>query len=344
MKTLAAILVEQGQPLVLDELTIPALKPGQVLVQIDYSGVCHSQINEARGYKGPDRFLPHCLGHEGTGRVLEVGPEATKVKPDDKVILTWLKGTGMDVPGTVYDWNGRSVNAGAVTTFSRHAVVSENRLVKLDETLPDRLAVLLGCAAPTGAGVVLNTARPRPGDSLVVFGAGGIGLCAVAAAKASGCTTIAAVDVKADKLDLAQKMGATHVVNASEGAPLDALAAIEAGGMDFAIEATGRPEVMADALKAVKNGTGLCVVAGNVHHGQQLTIDPWQLILGKSIRGTWGGETQPDRDFPRFARLMNQGLLNLEPLVSEPYPLERINDALDDLEAARIGRPLIQMS
>src|SRR5262249_39198453 len=138
MKTVAAVLVETSQPLVLADLEIPALRPGQVLVEIAYSGVCHTQVLEWRGYRGEDRYLPHCLGHEGSGIVRDVGPGIAKVKPGDRVILSWIKGSGADVPGSIYRWNGRTVNAGAITTFSRYAVISENRLVVLPESVPMR--------------------------------------------------------------------------------------------------------------------------------------------------------------------------------------------------------------
>ena len=131
MKTEAALLVQTGKPLVLADIEIPALKPGQVLVEIAYSGACGTQVMEWRGDKGEDKWVPHCLGHEGTGTVLETGSAVTKVKAGDKVVLSWIKGSGIEAGGAVYDWDGKKVNAGGVTTFQRHAVVSENRLTLL---------------------------------------------------------------------------------------------------------------------------------------------------------------------------------------------------------------------
>ncbi|HEU0148682.1 MAG TPA: alcohol dehydrogenase catalytic domain-containing protein, partial [Bradyrhizobium sp.] len=147
MKTQAALLVQTGQPLVLADIEIPALKPGQALVEIAYSGACGTQVMEWRGDKGEDKWVPHCLGHEGTGTVLEVGSAITKVKAGDKVVLSWIKGSGIEAGGAVYDWDGKKVNSGGVTTFQRHAVVSENRLTLLPPDLPMDVAVLLGCAA-----------------------------------------------------------------------------------------------------------------------------------------------------------------------------------------------------
>ncbi len=194
MKTQAAILVQTGQPLVIADLDIPALKPGQALVEIAYSGACGTQVMEWRGDKGEDKWVPHCLGHEGTGTVLETGAAVTKVKAGDKVVLSWIKGHGVEAGGAVYGWEGRNVNAGGVTTFQRHAVVSENRLTHLPAGLDMDLAVLLGCAAPTGMGALFNTLKVQAGDAVAVFGSGGIGLNAIMAATFAGGFPVIAVD------------------------------------------------------------------------------------------------------------------------------------------------------
>ena len=344
MKTTAAVLVETGKPLILAELDIPALMPGQVLMEIAFSGVCHTQVLECRGYRGEDQHLPHCLGHEGSGTVYEVGPGVTKVKQDDEVILSWIKGSGSDVAGTVYPWGSRSVNAGGITTFSRYSVVSENRLTVLPKDIGMREAVMLGCAVPTGVGAVLNTAQPRPGQSMAVFGTGGVGLCVVAGAALAGCTPVIAVDIRQDKLDLARRMGATYCVNATGADPVEEVGRICPGGVDFAIEATGRPEAMLQALRSVRGQGGSAVVVGNARHGERVELDPRELNMGKRLLGTWGGDSWPDRDYPRYCRLLSSGELNLEPMISKTYSLSHINDAVDDLEAGRAVRPLVDMA
>lgn len=344
MKTIAAVLVETGKPLVLAELDIPALKPGQVLVEISSSGVCHTQLLECQGYRGEDPYLPHCLGHEGSGIVREVDPGVKKVKASDRVILSWIKGSGADVAGTVYQWGSRSVNAGGITTFSRYSVISENRLTVMPEEISMGEAALLGCAVPTGVGAVFNTAQPRPGQSMAIFGTGGIGLCAVAGAAIAGCTPIIAVDIRQSKVKIAKQMGATHCVHAAEVDPVEEVNRICPGGVDFAIEASGRPEVMLQALYSVCNQGGIAVVVGNARHGERVELDPKQLNLGKQLRGTWGGDNWPDRDFPRYCRLLSSGKLNLKPLLSKAYSLSEINEAIHDLEAGKVARPLVDMA
>jgi len=344
MKTLAAILVETGKSLVLSELEIPVLKVGQVLVEVVYSGVCHTQVLECRGYRGEDHFLPHCLGHEGSGVVREVGSGVTKVKVGDKVIMSWIKGSGLSVAGTVYGWNGKNVNAGAITTFSRYAVICENRLTVMSEEISMTEAALLGCAIPTGVGAVFNTAKPKPGQSMAIFGVGGIGLCAVAGARIAGCDPIIAVDINEEKLKLAKELGATHLLKANQTAVVAEILKICRGGVDFSLESSGRPSVMLQAIDVARNQGGTVIIVGNARHGEVLELNPKQFNLGKRLWGIGGGESYPDLDFPRYCKLIKSGNLNLKPILSKIYCLSDINQAIDDLEAGQAIRPLIDMS
>ena len=344
MKTEAALLVQTGAPLVLAELEIPPLRPGQVLVEIAFSGACGTQVMEWRGDKGEDKWLPHCLGHEGTGVVLEAGGAVTKVKPGDKVVLSWIKGSGVEAGGAVYQWDGRTVNAGGVTTFQRHAVVSENRLTPLPATLAMDVAVLLGCAAPTGMGAVYNVLKAQPGDAVAVFGTGGIGLNAVMAAALVGAMPVIGIDPNPTRRALAKIDGATHVIDPSEADVLDEIRKIVPQGVDLAVEASGVPDAMAQAVNATRPQGGRAVVIGNARHGAALTLNPAVFNQGKSLLGTWGGDSVPDRDYGRFARLLGSGRFPVRNLLSKPYALEQADQALQDLAAGTIGRPLIDMS
>jgi S-(hydroxymethyl)glutathione dehydrogenase/alcohol dehydrogenase len=327
------------------KLTIPDLQPGQVLVDVAYSGVCHTQLLEARGKRGLDRFLPHTLGHEGSGTVLAVGTGVTKVKPGDRVVLTWLKGNGTDVPSTVYQSSDGPVNSGAITTFMRQTVTCENRVVPITEAMPLRQAVPLGCAIPTGAGIILNTANVQEGNTVAVFGVGGIGLSATLAASMRNARTIIAVDVFEHKLELARQLGATHLINAKQQEPLATILEITGKrGVDYAIEAAGTRQTMETAFQSVRDSGGLCVLAGNLPYGERISLNPFDLIRGKRIIGSWGGETQPDRDIPKYVEYYLSGKLPLDRLLTHSYGLNDINQALEDLENGKIGRALIDMS
>jgi S-(hydroxymethyl)glutathione dehydrogenase/alcohol dehydrogenase len=343
MKARAAVLCETGAPLEILELEMPALRPGQVLVDVSYSGVCHTQLLEAGGHRGPDRFLPHCLGHEGSGTVVEVGAGVTRVVAGDRVVLSWIKGAGADVPGTTYDAAGRTVNAGAITTLAERSVISENRLTPLRADVDLKDGALLGCAVPTGFGCVWNTAQARPGQSIVVFGAGGIGLCAVTAARLVGCWPIVVVDLVPAKLEAAGRLGATSLVLGGDADRLDQVREACGGAADLAVEATGNPGVMADALSVVRSQGGVAVVAGNARLGQDLVVDPRELNQGKQLRGTWGGDSRPEVDFPRYAGLLAAGRVDLSHLSADVYSLEDVNTAFADLAEGRVLRPMISM-
>ncbi|MBR0848976.1 zinc-binding dehydrogenase [Bradyrhizobium diazoefficiens] len=343
MKTQAALLVQTGQPLVLADIETPTLKPGQVLVEVAYSGACGTQVMEWRGDKGEDKWVPHCLGHEGTGTVLETGSAVTKVKPGDKVVLSWIKGTGVEAGGAVYDWDGKKVNAGGVTTFQRHSVVSENRLTLLPPDMPMDVAVLLGCAAPTGMGAVYNVLKAQPGDAVAVFGTGGIGLNALMAAALAGAMPVIGIDPNPTRRALAKLYGATHVIDAAS----DVLAEIKKivpQGVDLAVESSGIPAVMEQAINATRQQGGRAVVIGNARHGAVLPLNPGVFNQGKSLLGTWGGDSVPDRDYGRYGRLLSSGRFPVRDLLSKPYSLAQADQALQDLAAGKVGRPLIDMS
>lgn len=342
--TKAAILTQINQPLDIDELIIPELRKGQVFVKIAYSGVCHSQLNEIRGLKGEDKFLPHTLGHEGSGIVLEVGPEVQKVTVGDHVVLTWIKGMGLDIPATQYHRpNGAVVNSGAISTFMEYSIISENRLVPIPREMPLKEAALLGCAIPTGAGIVMNTARVQRGNSVAIFGIGGIGLSALLAAKMMGAAAIIAVDIYEQKLIQAKEIGATHIINASCQDALDAIQTITDGqGVDFAIEAAGHKITMEAAFKSVKDKGGLCILAGNLPAGQNIYIDPFDLIKGKQIVGTWGGETDPDRDIVNYVQYYLIGKLKLDLFTSDITKIADINQALESFNNGNVNRVLIE--
>ncbi len=342
--TQAAVLYEPERPLSFVQLEIPLLKPEQVLVEIAYSGVCRTQLSEIQGKKGPDRFLPHTLGHEGSGIVLEIGSAVKKVKPGDHVVLSWIKGIGGEVGSTQYESVNGAVNSGAISTFMMHTVISENRVTPIPNIMPLREAALLGCAVPTGAGIVFNLTSIGRDSSVAVFGVGGIGLSALMAAVCAKAKVIVAVDINDYKLDQARNVGATHTVNVRTSDVKKEIMDLTNGhGVDYAIEAVGNREAMESAFSLVRSNGGLCVLAGNVAHGESISIDPFDLIKGKRLMGTWGGETVPERDVPLYIERYRKGDFPLEKLITHEFPLEDINQVVHSMESGKIGRALIKM-
>ncbi|MBI5195207.1 MAG: zinc-binding dehydrogenase [Nitrospirae bacterium] len=341
----AAVLYKTGHPLIIeDNVEIPKLQQGQILVRIAFSGVCHSQLMEVQGKRGEDKYLPHMLGHEGSGKVIEVGDAVTKVKPGDNVILGWIKGEGIDAPGPRYKKGNITFNAGAITTFSNYSIISENRCVKLPEGIPLDVAVLFGCAIPTGAGIVMNHIRPVKESTISIFGMGGIGLSALMAVGLFECNKIIVIDIEEAKLELAKEFGATHTINAAHKDPVSEIYKItDNKGVDYSVEASGNAKTIEIAFQSVKKFGGLCVFASHPAYGSKIELDPFDLICGKRIEGSWGGASKPDRDISLLADSYRRGKMPLEKLLSKRYLLEGINEALDDMENRKITRALIEM-
>ena len=343
--TLAAVLFTPNKPLVIMDVAIPPLKPGQVLVDISFSGVCHSQLLEIRGKRGEDRFLPHTLGHEGSGIVRDVGPEVTKVRTGDHVVLSWIKGSGRDVPSTLYESEKGPINSGAISTFMQTTVVSENRITPISKKIPLKEAALLGCAIPTGSGIILNSIEFHPGNTIAIFGVGGIGMSSILAANLMHASKIIAIDILDKKLQTAMDLGATHLINSKKENVVTQIQKITGGiGVDYAVEAVGKTETMEIAFKSVRDKGGICVLAGNLPHGEKILLDPFDFIKGKKIIGTWGGETYPDRDIPLYVELYLAGKLDLKKLITHDFDLGQINDAFNELEKGNVGRALINMN
>jgi S-(hydroxymethyl)glutathione dehydrogenase/alcohol dehydrogenase len=339
----AAILYELNKPLLIKKITIPDLQHGQVLVKILFSGVCRSQLMEVKGGRGDDPWLPHLLGHEGSGIVLSVGEGVTKVKVGDAVILGWVKGDGFDAPGARYKSGEQVINSGKITTFCNYSVVSESRLVLKPETLQFDIAVLFGCALPTGAGMVFNELMPQLDSSVIVLGLGGIGLSALIALKALGVNKIIAVDFLEDKLRLAKNLGATHTVNSKNADFKHKLFDLTNGGADICIESGGQVATIELGFSLIRKNGGKLLFASHPPDGEMIKLAPHELISGKQISGSWGGGTRPDYDIPKMHSLFLSSNISLDVLLTKRYTLGQINEALHDLDSGKVFRPLIVM-
>jgi S-(hydroxymethyl)glutathione dehydrogenase/alcohol dehydrogenase len=316
---------------------------GQVLVKLHCSGICGSQLGEIDGAKGEDKFLPHLLGHEASGVVLETGPGVRHVKAGDKVVLHWRKGLGIESETPHYSWEGRKVNAGWITTFNEYAIVSENRVTAIPPDSDMEVAALFGCAVTTGFGVVENNAKVRIGESVVVFGAGGIGLNIVQAAALVSAYPIIAVDVFDNRLDLARTMGATHVINSKSADARQAILEIVGNaGVDAFIDNTGQPPIIEMGYQITKP-QGRVTLVGVPRKGNDINIYSLPLHFGKGLSGSHGGEAIPQTDIPRYHQLFRAGRIKLRELVTDYFSLDQINDAVAGMRTGKFsGRCLIR--
>ncbi len=341
----AAVLEQLNAPLSIQKVSAQPLEFGQVLVRIHQSGICGAQLNEIAGVKGPDKFLPHLMGHEGGGVVTAVGPGVKKVKEADRVVIHWRKAAGIESPFPSYTGEKGRVGGGLNTTFSEYTIASENRVTKIDEDIPFDIAALLGCGVTTGFGIVAHEAKLTIGESVVVFGCGGVGLNVIQAAACVSAYPIIAVDVvEGIKKELAMKMGATHFVNSKATPAVEAIQGIlQKKGADACVDTTGNTGVINDAFESLSSG-GRLVLVGQPRFDRSLEIKkPLSFFGDRRIFASDGGGCNPDRDIPRLCRLFRAGRLDLSSIITHRFPLEKVNEALDLVRSGECGRVMLQM-
>ncbi|MCJ1686940.1 zinc-binding dehydrogenase [Rathayibacter sp. VKM Ac-2927] len=366
----AAVLRESGAPLAVEELDVADPGRGELLVEIDAAGVCHSDLHYLRGdLRCP---LPVVPGHEGAGRIVALGPDLREgFAVGDRVALLWRPNCGrcrqcvagrpimceygpvQAASGGLLDGTSRLSAAGetvhhllGVSCFAERVVVPERSVVRVPDDVPAEIAAIAGCAVITGVGAVLNVIGACLGDAVVVIGAGGVGLSAVMGARAAGATTVVAVDVDADRLALARRLGATHVIDGSSGSigggdTVEQLLTLVPGGVPWVVEAVGRPETLASAVAMLQPG-GTAVAVGLGRVGQSAGIPVNDLVQKqKRVVGSLYGSSIPQLDLPRIFELYRRGALPLDELVGERFALEDIGAAFEALEHGSVGRSIV---
>ncbi|MCW2917116.1 MAG: putative zinc-type alcohol dehydrogenase transrane protein [Actinomycetia bacterium] len=373
IETRAAVLVESGRPapyaesrpLEITDLRLDPPGPGELLIRVRAAGLCHSDLSVINGSRL--RPLPMALGHEAAGEVVAVG-DGTEFEPGDHVVLAFVPACGhcprcvagrpaLCGPAAEANRDGTLLGGGlrfsapdggrpfhhlGVSAFAEHTVVSARSAVRVDADLPFEIAALFGCAVLTGAGAALYSAGVVPGESVAVFGLGGVGLAALLAAKAAGASTLVAVDVVAHKRELALRLGATHTV---EGGP-DAVQRIQditGGGAEKVIDTTGVVPVLEQAYAATRPG-GTTVTVGLPDPSARLTLPALSLVAEeKTLRGSYLGSCVPRRDVPRFIAMYRSGVLPVEALLSHRLTLDEVNEGFDRLHTGEAVRQVIAM-
>lgn len=338
MRSKAAILTAINEPLAIDEVEIPALGVGQVLVKVYRSGICGAQIGEIAGAKGPDKYLPHLLGHEGSGFVVEAGPGVKYVKKDDAVVMHWRKGRGIEAEPPKYKWGNKVVGGGWVTTFNEYAVVSENRLTAIADDIPLEIAALMGCAVTTAFGLVNNEAHLKIGQSIAVAGCGGVGLAIIMAARMVGAHSIFAIDQYQHKVIKAAELGAAYSCT-----NIDDVRLMMEQGVDVFVDCTGAVDVIEKGYELTAAG-GRMILVGQPPFDHSLLLRSFaQHYNGKVLLDSQGGRTDPSTDIPRYLNLWRAGRLDLDALITHRMPLEHINEALELSAGGDAGRIMVGM-
>jgi len=341
---LAAILVEQNKPLIVDEVRLPkTLDFGQVLVRLRYSGICGSQLGEIKGVKGEDPYLPHLMGHEGSGTVVETGPGVMRIEVDDHVVLHWKPARGIEANPPEYEWQGKRLNAGKVTTFNECAVVSENRLSKIPHDFDMKIATLFGCAVTTAFGVVNNDAQIKIGQSVIIFGLGGLGMNIAQAASMVSANPIVGIDLSKEKLEIGKKFGLTHSLHSEINNRDEKLRKIVGqSGADVVIETTGNSRLIEQAYELTSD-QGKTILVGVPNKGDNISIYSLPLHFKKTLKGSHGGDAVPDIDIPRYIRLIEASKMSLNGLITHDYDLVDINNAIDLFKTGKAGRIVINL-
>jgi NDMA-dependent alcohol dehydrogenase len=364
MKIKAAVFYQPGQPFRIETLDLDPPRAGEMLVKVAAAGVCHSDWHLMTG--ATKHATPVVPGHEGAGVVETVGPGVTRFKPGDHVALSWAPACGdcfyclNDRPslcetyvgpiwdGVMMDGSPRLSKDGqpvyhfsALACFADYCVVPQECGVPMSHGVPLEIAALIGCAVTTGVGAALNTAKVKPGSSVVVFGAGGVGLSVIMGAKLAGASRLIVVDRAEGKLDIARQFGATDVLLAGPDTNEAVRALTHGRGADYVFEAIGIPAVQEQALEATRKG-GMLVLVGISPMGSATNL-PGAIIARqeKTITGSYYGSANPARDFPLYAEFYRNGQLDLGRLVSRRYPLEKINEAYADMLGGEIARGVI---
>ena len=355
MDVRAAVAYAADQPLQVDTVRLDGPRAGEVLVEIHATGVCHTDAYTLSG-RDPEGLFPTILGHEGAGVVVEVGPGVRSVRPGDHVIPLYTpecraceyclsgktnlcqairetQGRGVMPDGTSrFSVGGKPLfHYMGTSTFAQYTVLPEIAVAKIREDAPFDKVCYIGCGVTTGLGAVIYTARVRPGDTVAVFGLGGIGLNVIQGARLSGADMIVGVDINPSKRAIAERFGMTHFVNPREveGDLVPYLVALTRGGVDYSFECIGNVTTMRQALECCHKGWGTSVIIGVAASGEEIRTRPFQLVTGRNWRGSAFGGARGRTDVPKIVDWYMDGKINIDDLITHTLPLAEINTAFD---------------
>ena len=345
IKFKAAVLTKIKKKLEFDNLVLKNLSKGQVLVKIIFSSICRSQIMEIDGFRNNKKFLPHLLGHEGYGVVVNTAKDVKKFKKGDKVIIGWIKNNNKKYDGfKVRSFkNKRLINSGCVTTFSNYSLISENRLVKKPKNMKPVEASFYGCAVPTGSGMVIKQLKPQTNNKILLIGLGAVGICALAALKALRIKDVCILEKNLNRTWIAKKLGYDKIFNPNDKKIFKKIIKKYPNGFDACIESAGYKKTIELGFSMINPNSGKLIFASHPSKNEKILLDPHDLIKGKKIYGSWGGGCIPNADIPKIFRLFQRNGIKLSAFFNKIYSFKNINKAISDFRSGKVIRPIIKM-
>lgn len=343
-KNTAAILNRQKKDLLLVDLEYPNVPKNYVLVKMIYSGICHTQLNEISGILGKDRFIPHCMGHEGVGKIVNIGPGVRKFKIDDKVVVSWIKKkTNKKILPTFYKNKSKKINTGGCNTLLNYSLVSEDRIFKINKKNKYlRESVLLGCALPTASNAILNNSSIKKKSKVMIMGMGGLGYASLLVLNYLKCENITCVDNNKKKLNLVSKRKGVNfkLINTNN---LKEFINLNKDSFDLIIDCTGSKKLIEKTFSLCKRFIGRFIIIGNTKLNEKISLNAWDFIFGKTFTGAWGNGGTTMKNFEINEKILVDQIKNVKKILPRTnYKLDNINKAIDDFKNGKVLRPIVK--
>lgn len=343
-KNIAAILNRQKKDLLLVDLEYPNVPKNYVLVKMLYSGICHTQLNEISGILGKDRFIPHCMGHEGVGEIVNIGQGVRKFKINDKVVVSWIKKkTNKKVLPTFYKNKSNKINTGGCNTLLNYSLVSDDRIFKMNKKNKHlRESVLLGCALPTASNAILNNSSIKKKSKIMIMGMGGLGYASLLVLNYLKCENITCVDNNKKKLNLVNKRKGVNfkLINTTN---LEEFASLNKDSFDLIIDCTGSKKLIEKTFSLCKRFIGRFIIIGNTKLNEKISLNAWDFIFGKTFTGAWGNGGTTMKNFEINEKILIDQIKNVKKILPRTnYKLNNINKAINDFKNGKVLRPIIK--
>ena len=344
LKNLSAVLIRQKKKLSLLNLDVPELNNGYVLVKMKFAGICHTQLNEISGILGKDKFLPHCMGHEGVGEIIKVGKGVSKFKIGDKVVVSWIRKKDKKTYGPAFfHYEGKKINTGGCNTLMQYSLVSANRVFKMSQNNKYfRESTLLGCALPTASNAILNVAKIKKNSRVLIMGMGGLGYSSLLVLNYIKCKDIVCIDNNLKRLNLTSKSVNTNFKEINDS-NIEKFLKNNYEKFDYVIDCTGSKKLIQKTHSLCKKFSGKFIIIGNTKINERVSLKTWDFIFGKTITGAWGDDGTFMKNFKLNEKILINQIKNVKKILPKKnYNISEINTVVNNFFKGKILRPIIK--